>query len=364
MNEKTNNVTKHRLRKHALEYPMLETEDVFKYVFQSALGCEHLVTDEDKALESIKREYEREYENISLQKHGISEKLDGEYSRVHLSALSSGLSAKTLARLFCLSAKKELLGKAQIEEKLSVATELIKNGDIPIAEKEFEEKLSKWRDEGYPPVHHSDTFRELYRPAYRVIANKYAALLNLFIRIDTLLEKGALTVAIEGGSASGKSTLSDILAKIYDCNVIHMDDFFLRPEQRTPERFLEVGGNVDRERFAQEVLPPLMKNETVHYRPFDCSKLALGERRTLAPKRLTVVEGVYSMHPAFDKYYGLAVFLNISPELQRKRILKRSPTLADRFFNEWIPLENRYFDLTGTASKCSEIIEAEQSGIE
>ena len=33
-----------------------------------------------------------------------------------------------------------------------------------------------------------------------------------------------------------------------------MDDFFLRPEQRRPERFAEPGGNVDRERFAAEVL--------------------------------------------------------------------------------------------------------------
>lgn len=36
-----------------------------------------------------------------------------------------------------------------------------------------------------------------------------------------------------------------------------MDDFFLRIEQRTPERMTEVGGNVDYERFLETVLFPV-----------------------------------------------------------------------------------------------------------
>ena len=63
-------------------------------------------------------------------------------------------------------------------------------------------------------------------------------------QIDTLLEeKNFVIVAIDGKCTSGKTTLAGKLAELYDCNVFHMDDFFLRPEQRTPERFAEVGGN-------------------------------------------------------------------------------------------------------------------------
>ena len=69
-------------------------------------------------------------------------------------------------------------------------------------------------------------------------------------QINMLLEeKNFVIVAIDGKCTSGKTTLASQLAEIYDCNVFHMDDFFLRPEQRTPERFAEVGGNVDYERF-------------------------------------------------------------------------------------------------------------------
>ena len=65
-------------------------------------------------------------------------------------------------------------------------------------------------------------------------------------QINMLLEeKNFVIVAIDGKCTSGKTTLASKLAELYDCNVFHMDDFFLRPEQRTPARFAEVGGNVD-----------------------------------------------------------------------------------------------------------------------
>ena len=78
----------------------------------------------------------------------------------------------------------------------------------------------------------------------------------LFSQIEKLFaEKDRVVVAIDGGAASGKTTLADVLSKRYGGAVVHMDDFFLRPEQRTTERFAEVGGNFDRERFMEEVIP-------------------------------------------------------------------------------------------------------------
>ena len=56
-------------------------------------------------------------------------------------------------------------------------------------------------------------------------------------------------VAIDGRCTAGKTTLAASLQAQLECNVFHMDDFFLRPEQRTPERLRQPGGNVDFERF-------------------------------------------------------------------------------------------------------------------
>lgn len=86
--------------------------------------------------------------------------------------------------------------------------------------------------------------------------------------IEALLaERDHVLVAIDGPCASGKTMLAATVNKRFGGNVLHMDDFFLRPEQRTPERFAQPGGNVDRERFETEVLTPLLAGKpcnTVH----------------------------------------------------------------------------------------------------
>ena len=50
-------------------------------------------------------------------------------------------------------------------------------------------------------------------------------------------DQSPVIVAIDGRCGAGKSTLAAVLAERLDANLIHMDDFFLRPEQRTPEYY-------------------------------------------------------------------------------------------------------------------------------
>ena len=163
--------------------------------------------------------------------------------------------------------------------------------------------------------------------------------------IEALLaQNGTALVAIDGKCTSGKTTLAAGLAEIFDCNMFHMDDFFLRPEQRTPERFSEVGGNVDYERFKSEVLVPIQSGKTFSYRPFLCSIQALGDPISVSPKCLTIVEGTYSLHPYFEDPYDLKILLTVTEETQGQRIMNRPQFLHERFFNQWIPMENRYFE--------------------
>ena len=332
-----------RLAEHYGDYPQLQIQDIFKFLFQSAFGCEHLVSDGNAALAYIRRESQR----VSPDAPPRSDRLEGGYSRVHLSWLNCGLSPETLAKLFSASARTEPDGRERLEEMISVAEGMICDGRIPLDPTEFTKELAAWEALGFPAIHHSEAFRESYAPAYRVIANRFANFLPLFGRIDTLLRDGPVILAVEGGSASGKSTLAAALREVYGCSVIHMDDFFLRPHQRTADRLAEVGGNLDRERFAEEVVLPLTRGEAVAYRPFNCSTQTLMPPVAVEPSRLVVVEGVYALHPAFAKYWDLSVFLDITPEHQRARIMKRnSPALTQRFFGEWIPMENRYFEKT------------------
>ena len=167
---------------------------------------------------------------------------------------------------------------------------------------------------------------------------------NVTQQIDALLrDKEFVVVAIDGKCTSGKTTLASRLAEIYDCNVFHMDDFFLRPEQRTPERFARIGGNVDYERFQEEVLLPLKSGNAFSYRPFDCGTFTLATPIAVTPKKLNIVEGTYSHHPYFGNPYDLKILLTVDEETQRQRILERPAFLHKRFFDQWIPMENLYF---------------------
>jgi uridine kinase len=199
---------------------------------------------------------------------------------------------------------------------------------------------------GYPPVSHSKAYKNAYSPAYRIVKKEFKQFFEIFRKIDYLMQAdGSVTIAIDGKSGGGKSTLSALLSEIYDCNIFHMDDFFLRPELRTEERLNEIGGNVDYVRFKEEVIKGLKSKSEFRYQLYDCSKKALGEFISAVPKKLNIIEGVYSMHPTLINNYDLKIFLNISDKKQSSRILKRNGEfMHKRFINEWIPLENRYFN--------------------
>ncbi len=350
------NNTRKILINHFEKYPLLQLEDLFKFLHQSSFGCEHMVSSRENATSFIREEFL----NVPKNEEPLTESLDGEYSRVHLSHLNKGLSAETLGKLFFLSATKEKDGTEKLKEKINCARELVAEKILPFSVEEFEAKTTKWEKEGFCALHHSEKFRNEYKPAYRVVKNKFLPFLSLFAEIDKMLEKGRVVLAIEGTSASGKTTLGKILEEVYGGTIFHMDDFFLRPEQRTPERYMEIGGNVDRERFFEEVIIPLKENKTINYRKFDCSTMSLLDPLEIKPERMTVVEGAYSMHPFFGEYYNLSVLIEISPERQKERILKRnSPDFAERFFNEWIPLEKEYFSKTNVKTKADLVIETE-----
>jgi uridine kinase len=177
--------------------------------------------------------------------------------------------------------------------------------------------------------------------------------LPLFCRIDELLKlKKRVVCAIDGACASGKTTLAAMLKAKYLCNVFPMDDFFLRPFQRTAERLGEPGGNVDYERFLEEVLTPLAEDRAFAYRPYDCSSQSLSDEVRVTPRPLNIVEGVYSLHPALSGYYDLKVFLKTEPEEQKFRLIQRDKKLYGRFVSEWMPLENKYFGVFQVESLC------------
>ena len=166
--------------------------------------------------------------------------------------------------------------------------------------------------------------------------------MDIFDKIDELLNiKEKVIVTIDGCAASGKTTLAEKLKEKYDCEIIKMDDFFLPKEKRTSERLATPGGNIDYERFKEEVVDKL--GSSFSYHVFDCSVMALNGVSYINNNRLTIIEGSYSLHPYFGKYYDLSIFLDIDYEEQIRRIKKRNgEEMLKMFTSKWIKYETLY----------------------
>ena len=351
------------LRGQCARYTNLQPQDLLKALHQSVFGCGHFVTDEAQGVAFLREEMQ----NARPAPGPAVELLDGDYCRIHLAwAKARGFTPETLFRIFAVSSQavtgtEEDL-RAILEEKLAVLLKMAQEGELPFACEEMQAAVDAWKEAGYPLCRHCEEVRRTWAPAYRVIHIDYLRILHLLADIDRRrAKKNPLVVALEGGSASGKTTLAALLEKLYDCTVFHMDDFFLRPEQRTEERLAAPGGNIDYERFAAEVLEPMKRGQTVLYRRFDCSTRTVLPAVEISPKELIFVEGAYSMHPVFGDYYDLAVFLDVTTEVQCARIERRNtPEMQERFFNEWIPMEQAYFAFADPKGRCQQVLEVRE----
>lgn len=181
---------------------------------------------------------------------------------------------------------------------------------------------------------------------------------KLIKRIEEIIsQKGRITVAIDGCCASGKTTLANQLAVIFNAQVIHMDSFFLPVDMRTEQRLSQTGGNVHYERFCNEAVRGIKSGQSFKYGIYSCATDTLSESEAINPQNSLIIEGSYSLHPEIPDICDLRIFLETDSETQLERILNRNGASAlEAFKSKWIPLENRYFEEFEIKNKCDVIL--------
>jgi hypothetical protein len=150
-------------------------------------------------------------------------------------------------------------------------------------------------------------------------------------------------------AANGKQPMQIYITTYFSNEDALLDGFDI-------ERFAEAGGNFDRERFLEGVIPFIGKKETFSYRIFDCSKMCLFGNAEISDSALVIVEGSYSHHPAFADTFDLRVFLRVDEAERKRRIIERNGEMSKMFFTRWIPLENRYFEAFQIEEKADLVI--------
>lgn len=191
-----------------------------------------------------------------------------------------------------------------------------------------------------PILEHSDIYKNNYDTNYVIVRKDFIDENLRYVHALHFLKQQQGIIALEGKCGSGKTTLANKLQNDVNIAIIPIDDFFLPPHLKTSNRLNEIGGNINYERIKSLLLNIKEKHE-ISYLKYDCTN------RNFIPiqieyKPLILLEGVYSFHPYFNKLVDKMMYLDIDDITQDKRLQLRKN--YEHFVNEWIPLENYYFN--------------------
>jgi predicted membrane protein/cytidylate kinase len=316
-------------------YPKAKEIDILKAIYQNEFGAGHMISDPALCLKLVKDEL-KELDDTSGEP---VEKLGSDLSRLHIRAIpQTGISAGTFAKLFMLTAVRARGDKESFLRKVNTLKRICKDDIKNFSEKSIDVAVEMWEAGGGGLFRHSDTFRNAYHPAYRVVENRFCDYLEIFAKIDRLSDsfEKPVVVAIDGRCGAGKTTLAAILALVFDCPTIPMDNFFPQDDENAV--------NIDVNRFLAEVLIPLNSGKPFEYKPYDCKSETYTDSVAVNPGKLVIIEGSYSTFPDFANYIDLKIFMSVNPDEQLRRIKLRSPEQAERFKKKWIPLEEDSFN--------------------
>ena len=156
------------LLEHANRYPMMQPTDAVKLIYQNEFGGGHLIRDEEKCLDYLRKEYASVAKNAKMP---LYEEIGNGIVRVYLSALPEE-DLEQLGRDFIRSAAKHIGSMECFLKKLDVLRQVVSEGAFSFDMLEVESYLSDYEASGCPMVSHSEIYRKLYAPAYRVVLKK------------------------------------------------------------------------------------------------------------------------------------------------------------------------------------------------
>lgn len=153
---------------HLSRYPGMRVADLYKLLHQAVFGSEHLVSDPVEARARLLAEY-------ATLEDGPREPLvdpisdGGSIARVHLRTYRAEVrDPEPLVSAFLRTASVRCGSKAEMAAAWRVATE-VAAGEKRFDPEELHAYFAARTAEGFPAVRHSEEYRRLYVPSYRVV---------------------------------------------------------------------------------------------------------------------------------------------------------------------------------------------------
>lgn len=168
-------------------------------------------------------------------------------------------------------------------------------------------------------------------------------------------QSGPLLVALDGGSGSGKSTISACISQRLDVVLVHGDDFYAAhiPDAtwNTYTVAEKVRDCIDWRRLRQEALEPLLANQMARWHPFDFAAVRPDGTYPLAqryeerlPAPIILLDGAYSARPELADIIGLSILIDV-PIVQRhaRLTLRDDAHFLTSWHQRWDEAEAFYF---------------------
>ena len=155
----------HILREHAKRYPLMQPCDAVKLIYQNEFGGGHLIRDEQACLNYLRREYADLEKDPTVP---LYEDIGNGIVRVNLAAVKPE-DLEQLGQNFIASAAKHKGTLDGFLNKLGVLHKLTTSGVFTFDVDALNAYLTEYKAAGYPPVSHSEQYRQAYKPSYRII---------------------------------------------------------------------------------------------------------------------------------------------------------------------------------------------------
>ena len=161
------------LEYHFERYPEMQTDDVYKMLYQGSMGVAHFIGNPESARKYLEKEFEHTPADDSIPlMEPVS--VSGELVRLNIAPYkAAGGDPETLFRAMMKTAGEFKPAKSELLELLERVTKLSEQREIPLDPEAFRNLLEEAEEYGYPAYHHSEKYRTEYNPAYRVILKKY-----------------------------------------------------------------------------------------------------------------------------------------------------------------------------------------------
>ena len=161
------------LQFHLDRYPKMQPDDLYKLLHQAAMGSEHAIPNREAASQWMDRELAMlQRSSAASPDESLYESLspDGRLVRVNLRPhLQSGRETDLLLDAFVRTAEEVSGDPLALESYCERAVELARENLLPFSPSELEAHFAALKRIGYPAVHHSKSYADAYRPAYRVV---------------------------------------------------------------------------------------------------------------------------------------------------------------------------------------------------